>query len=76
MLAVAAAACWLGFLRLPGARELVLGILGWGLAVSALFLGAMALGALGFGLFALFGWSIGGARASARKPKPVDDWWS
>jgi hypothetical protein len=75
MMAVVVAAVWFWFLRLPGAWLIVAGpLVGLG-TVLALLLGAMALGWVGFGLFALFDWAAGGAKRASHKPSPVDDWW-
>jgi hypothetical protein len=78
MMAVAVAAAWLASLRVPGVGTFALILVGALSVGLAALLGAMALGWLGFGLFALFDRLArpGGDRDPEPKPRPVDDWWT
>lgn len=73
LVAIALAALAFGFLRLPGVAGVVVLLLGAVGITLLVMLGAMALGLLGFGLFALFDRIIGGARDPGAWPDPDFD---
>lgn len=75
MTASVVSAVWLGFLRLPGALPMLGGVLAVAGIVLGVFLGAVGLAFLGFGLFALFDRAVAWVKGPGPKPGPVDDWW-
>jgi hypothetical protein len=74
MLAVIVAAAWMAAFRLPGVRVLVAGALSMVAVVAALFAGVMALGWLGFGLFAAYDRLAAWTRRAGSWPEPAEDW--
>jgi hypothetical protein len=74
MMIVALVAVWAWALRMPGVGGLLL-VLGGAVAIGlGVLLGAMFLGLLGFGLFALYDRLAARGRAEPQWQQPIDDW--
>jgi hypothetical protein len=72
--AVVVAAVWFAAFRVPGLGELVAGVVALVAIVAAGFVGLMALGWIGFGLFALVDRLVAWTRRAATWPDGPEDW--